>query len=96
MSQNDQMKKIVGRFAHQLSDQDLCFISRDDSLNYVQKIITSMKPEAARTATQEPCYLNNTFNFEKELRDVPVEMVQILENMLQFNPYMRHSANECL
>jgi hypothetical protein len=23
-------------------------------------------------------------------------MVKIIESMLQFNPYMRHSANECL
>ena len=38
----------------------------------------------------------NTFQLAQELRDIPKEMVQILENMLQFNPYMRHSANECL
>ena len=38
----------------------------------------------------------NTFDFARELKDVPAEMVKILESMLQFNPYMRHSANECL
>ena len=38
----------------------------------------------------------NTFQFAQELKDIPAEMVKVLESMLQFNPYMRHSANECL
>lgn len=38
----------------------------------------------------------NTFQFAKELKDIPTEMVKILESMLQFSPYMRHSADECL
>lgn len=95
------MKMIVGRFAHKLGDQDLSFISRDDSYNYVQKIITTMGNEASlggntKTTQEGVSSLKNTFNFEKEFKDVPSEMVAILENMLQFNPYMRHSAIECL
>lgn len=97
VSQNDQMRVIVRRFAHQLGEQDLSFISREDSQNYIQNICR--ETEALRTsngAPSEPSPLKNSFNFAKELKDVPKEMVQILENMLQFNPYMRHSANECL
>ena len=44
----------------------------------------------------EPSPVMNTFQFARELKDVPSEMVKILESMLQFSPYMRHSANECL
>ena len=91
------MRVIVRKFSHQLTEEDLSFISRDDSQTYIQNICR--ETEALRQGSgmpSEPSPVMNTFQFARELKDVPSEMVKILESMLQFSPYMRHSANECL
>lgn len=91
------MRVIVRKFSHQLAEEDLSFISRDDSQSYIQNICreTEALRQSSGVKTQQSP-LMNTFDFARELKDVPAEMVKILESMLQFNPYMRHSANECL
>ena len=97
VSQNDQMRVIVRKFAHQLADEDTSFISRDDSESYIKNICReteALKQNSGLQYQAKP--VMNTFQFAQELKDIPAEMVKVLESMLQFNPYMRHSANECL
>lgn len=104
VSQNDQMRVIVRKLSHQLGEQDLSFISREDSLTYIKNICKETevfkRNEVVNGMTEydpnpKPAAMN-TYEFAKELQDIPEDMIKILESMLQFNPYMRHSASECL
>jgi len=104
VSQNDQMRVIVRKLSHQLGEADLSFISREDSLTYIKNICKETevfkRNEMVTGMTEydpnpKPSAMN-TYEFAKELKDIPEDMIKILESMLQFNPYMRHSASECL
>ena len=104
VSQNDQMRVIVRKLSHQLGEADLSFISREDSLTYIKNICKETevfkRNEMVNGMTEydpnpKPSAMN-TYQFAKELKDIPEDMIKILESMLQFNPYMRHSASECL
>lgn len=104
VSQNDQMRVIVRKLSHQLGEQDLSFISREDSATYIKSICKETEvfkrnqvPDGAAEYDPSPkTAAMNSYEFAKELKDIPEDMIKMLESMLQFNPYMRHSASECL
>ena len=81
ISPNDQLRVIL-RQIDSLSEYDLAFIENKQSKFFVQLF---EKVDAEQKA-----------HYSKRLEYLPKGMKELLSNMLQFNPYLRYSARECL
>jgi mitogen-activated protein kinase 1/3 len=80
MTEDDLLRVIVEKL-HHFDEHDLSFLSTSDAKVYMNKL--------KRRATLRSQYLEDVRECHKDLK-------QLLSNMLQLNPYLRWSANECL
>ena len=81
MGENDQIIKIFSRFKRINEEQDFSFVSCDDSLGYLKQV--TKLAECKKD-------LKDSFSHNSP------ELVQILTQMLEINPYFRPSANQLL
>ena len=84
IANNDQLKMIIKGLG-KLNDQDRCFISSEHPLKYVKELETSVGDRAPFLETKLSC-----------LKPEHPELLDIIRNLLSFNPYFRMTALECL
>lgn len=70
----------------QLNELDFCFLDTQESLMYFNTVINTV------TTDERPS--RNTYR--SRLGTIAIHYEYLLNKMLQFNPYMRWSARECL
>ena len=83
MERNDQLVKILQRFEKIDTDKDLCFLTDDNQWSYAMKAIETSKIQDRTTLAER---------FE----DSDPDLVRILQQMLEFNPYFRPTAAQLI
>lgn len=81
---NDQIRVIL-RQIQELEHIDFCFLENVKPFYYLQHVMQLTKNENVQHYTSR---LNTQI--------LPLQYKLLLQNLLQFNPYMRWSARECL
>ena len=84
------MRVIVRKLNNLLDEKDLSFITREDSMTYMKNICketevfkrNKMVNEMTEPEVSPKSSVNNTYEFAKELSDIPQDMIKILESML--------------
>ena len=74
------MKLILSQTG-QVGENDLSFLVDDDAKDFCQNIYS---PESTK------------LDFKEQFKTLNPELVQLLEDLLQVNPYNRPTARECL
>jgi hypothetical protein len=88
IAKNDQVKVILRNIGQQ-QDEDLSFISSSSAINYVRDLESyKNNDECLVDAFQSKLY--------KLLKPKSSELINIMKNMISFNPYFRMTAFECI
>lgn len=96
LSHDDQLRVII-RQLPTLDECDLTFIHGQENYQFV-KIVQQMEQEEKKKQEKKGASTSNLkcCHFMDRLYGVPEHMETLLKNLLQFNPYIRWSAKECL
>lgn len=81
MSSCDQIIKIFERYPNINKTTDLSFVVHDEQSNYVEKLMDTMTQQS---------------NISCKLHQSSPELVELLKQMLEINPYFRPSAKQLL
>ena len=68
-----------------LTESDTCFVERKEMIQYLRAMISIHENEQVQDS-----------NFLDRLGPLDEDWFMLLHNLLQFNPYLRWSASECL
>ena len=79
----------------------MCFIDSEEKVQYVKNVISSSQNCVVRAANNEKKSFEKVkplFDQNFIIRIIPLEpdFLKLMVNLIQFNPYMRWSAQECL
>lgn len=100
---HDQVKVILGGLGRQ-TDEDLSFISSDNAVNYVRELERACEGSNQRSNSLDkiqsgqktPFFQEKCQNFKAHMLPKYSELVELLRNLLSFNPFFRHTALEAL
>lgn len=77
----DQIQEIL-QLKDQLTELDTCFIQTSSGKKYVEKMQNKVE--------------NKPWLFQQELEGHDPRMIEMVNRLLEFNPYFRWTAHECL
>jgi len=83
VNENDQLREIMRQIEPLNEEHHLSFIDNKEGRDYISIIQSMGDPESQ-------CH------YLTRLGKLPPGMEDLLYNLLQFNPYMRWSAKECM
>ena len=75
------------------SDRQLSYISSEHAVSYVRDLEAKSKENSK---DEGPAFEKHVRFISKRISPGNQELINILQNMLSFNPYFRMSAFECL
>ena len=85
VSQNDQMIKIIEVLGARDTDLDYSFVEDESVLKYLKQIQTNMEPITDVRKRLSQRYPKTS-----------AQLIELLTQLLEINPYYRPSARECL
>lgn len=80
----DQLNMILKQI-NPLTESDTCFVERKEMIQYLKAMVSIHENEQVQDS-----------NFLDRLGPLDEDWFMLLHNLLQFNPYLRWSASECL
>ena len=80
VSEFDQLKKTLQKTG-QTSEEDLCFVTSQNARSYLKNLSEDKQ---------------QVVNLKDIFKDIDEKLVDILERLLQINPYFRPSASELI
>ena len=88
IASNDQLKMILKGLGKMKSGSDLSFVTSEYALKYISELEATIDHSEDPALKKSIQLLRNKVKFE--------DLADIIHNLLNFNPYFRKTAWECL